>query len=188
MKGLLQSKKFRKNLGKWLFMYVGVMLLLTSVVTYSKYISSLQGSGKAATARFELTVKCSDNNGQNCGSSPLYRVDETTGPLILNYKFTVDPSKLDVKSNLKLLIFVDKSFIIDDISTGFMPCENKDASICPQNSNMYYINTLSTTDVLTFTMTVHYNEAYKSELQNTNKNAPLAKEVVAVGYKIDQVK
>lgn len=56
MKGLLHSKKFRTNLYKWLFMYVGVMGLLTTVITYSKYISSLMGTDQANATRFELKV------------------------------------------------------------------------------------------------------------------------------------
>ncbi len=56
MKGLLHSKKFRKNLYKWLCMYVGVLMLFTSVVTYSKYVSSISGTSEARVAKFKLEV------------------------------------------------------------------------------------------------------------------------------------
>lgn len=56
MKGLLHSKKFRKNLYKWLCMYVGVLMLFTSVVTYSKYVSMISAKDKARVAKFEIEV------------------------------------------------------------------------------------------------------------------------------------
>ena len=57
MKGLLQSKIFRKNLKKWLCMYVGALLLLTTVVTYSKYISKYNVDDDARITKFDVTVK-----------------------------------------------------------------------------------------------------------------------------------
>ena len=57
MKGLLRSKRFRHNLYKWVTMYVGVMLLFTVVVTYSRYMSSLEGSDQAKVARFEVGIR-----------------------------------------------------------------------------------------------------------------------------------
>lgn len=58
MKGLLHSKRFKTNLRKWLFMYVGVMVLLTSVITYSKYIASLQiGEDSARTSKFVFEIE-----------------------------------------------------------------------------------------------------------------------------------
>ena len=54
MKGLLHSKLFRKNLFTWLFMYIIVIGLFTTVVTYSKYISSMQNADKTITSRQDL--------------------------------------------------------------------------------------------------------------------------------------
>lgn len=57
MKGLLHSKRFKSNLGKWLCMYVGVLLLLTTVVTYSKFISNMQGDDdESKPAKFNVDV------------------------------------------------------------------------------------------------------------------------------------
>ena len=57
MKGLLQSKIFRKNLRKWLCMYVGVLLLFTTVVTYSKFITNMQGDDEESKpAKFNVDV------------------------------------------------------------------------------------------------------------------------------------
>ncbi len=194
MKGLLQSKKFRKNLGKWLFMYAGVMLLLTTVITYSKYISSFNGSDNASTARFDLSVYCVNNSGDVCDTAILRKITEDTpdNELTFNYSFVVDTTKMDVKSNLKLLIFVDKSFIIEDISTGYneIECENSDTTTCPENSTMYILDNiyLPTNFNLTFTMRVKYDKSKIEELADyTDENNPLSKEVVAIGYKVEQI-
>ena len=57
MKGLLHSKRFKNNLGKWLCMYVGVLLLLTTVVTYSKFITNMQGDDEESKpAKFNVDV------------------------------------------------------------------------------------------------------------------------------------
>lgn len=194
MKGLLQSKKFRKNLGKWLFMYAGVMLLLTTVITYSKYISSFEGKDNASTARFELSVNCVNNNGNACDIEDKRLITENTpdDELTFNYSFVVDTSKMDVKSQLKLLIFIDKSFIIENISTGYneTECVNSNTTTCPTNSTMYTLDNiyLPTTSDLTFTVRVKYDKTKIGELSNyTDKDKTLTKEVVAVGYKVEQV-
>lgn len=197
MKGLLQSKKFRKNLGKWLFMYAGVMLLLTTVITYSKYISSFEGKDNASTARFELSVNCENKVGNQCGDIDLRKITEETPDedLTFNYTFTVDASKMDVKSKLKLLIFVDKSFIISANSTGFdkndlKECVNSDTTTCPTNSTMYTLGNidlpLQGSTELTFTVSVLYDKTKIEELSRDVDN-PTIKEVVAVGYIVEQV-
>lgn len=194
MKGLLQSKKFRKNLGKWLCMYAGVMLLLTTVVTYSRYMTNLQGSGKASTAKFQLKINCTSSNGKECGSdTEPYNV--TDDDFSLAYTFTVDTKDVDVKSKLKLLTFVHNSFIIEDISTSFNTnfklCEDSETSKCPTkiNSKLYYLDeiTLPDTDTdFTFTVTVKYNDAIK-DLPNDKDKAKSFDEVVAIGYSIEQI-
>ena len=57
MQWLIHSKLFKENLKKWLFMYIAVMGLLTSVITYSKYISNFQGSGDTVrSAKFNVKI------------------------------------------------------------------------------------------------------------------------------------
>ncbi len=57
MIGLLHSETFRKNLSKWIFMYVAVLCLLSSVITYSKYISNMsREEGDVRTSKFIIDV------------------------------------------------------------------------------------------------------------------------------------
>lgn len=97
MKGLLHSKTFRTNLKKWLFMYVGTLCIFTSVVTYSKYVSSFKSDDEGEVARFNIKVEylneCSNtNNDASCvlpATRPLENYD---------FYFKVDTSEIDVKS------------------------------------------------------------------------------------------
>ena len=205
MKGLLQSKKFRKNLSKWLFMYVGVMLLLTTVVTYSKYISKFQGNDEAKTARFELRMACIDNTGNACPQE-LSRMVEKGKKMELNYVFDFDPSKLDVKSNLKLLIFVNKWFIIEGISgvndvnevlspvfngdfPENFPNRQGDVVTTTEGNKIYkYSNAMITSNSqrLQFGVTVRFNQEYYNQL-STDSTAPTSiGDVVTVNYIVEQ--
>lgn len=71
MKTLFQSKKFKRNFKKWLCMYVGALLLLTTVVTYSKFISSFGGSDSARVTKFDVTINKPETlkNCKNDGTS-----------------------------------------------------------------------------------------------------------------------
>ena len=113
MKGLLHSKKFRINLYKWLFMYVGVMGLFTTVITYSKYVSSMMASDSARVASFAVSIdeiKCSEDVTSNCNS------DKYRSTSQIDYYFTVDTTKLEVKTELYLTLYVNSSFdIVGDI-------------------------------------------------------------------------
>lgn len=183
MKGLLQSKKFRKNLGKWLFMYTGVMLLLTTVITYSKYITSLQSKSDASTARFELHFNCESSNGKNCGEdTEAYEVTEDG--LLLTYTFTVDASKMDVKSKLKLLTFVDKSFTIENISIDkCVESETKKSLVCPL-AELEIPKDISGEQ--SFEVKVKYNGTL-DELSKDKENPTRFDEFVTIGYSVEQI-
>ena len=67
MKGLLHSKRFKENLYRWLFMYVGVIALLTTVITYSKYVTQLiPTEEKARPAKFDVEIANTDSAGNDC--------------------------------------------------------------------------------------------------------------------------
>ena len=72
MKGLLQSKRFKKNLGKWVFMYVICMGIFTTVITYSKYISNmLDDDDSARVSKFNVGLKyCKDALCEEEGIDP----------------------------------------------------------------------------------------------------------------------
>lgn len=104
MKGLLRSKRFKENLRKWLFMYTGVMLLLTTVITYSKYISSLQIDDDARTSKFSFAIKevnCSDyiSDDNTCDAKSGEKCRPTQ---VITSCFKVDTSGLEVDSDLYL--------------------------------------------------------------------------------------
>lgn len=120
MKGLLHSKRFRANLRKWLFMYVGVMVLLTSVITYSKFISNLNMSDEARVTRFNMKidfVNCSAKIGTNlCKYDALNPDIASKGT---SYEFTVDPSELEVNTDVTVTAHIDtqsEGFTIKNIS------------------------------------------------------------------------
>jgi len=62
MNRLLHSRVFKKNLAKWIFMYIVTLAFFTSVVTYSKYFSSLASNDNARPAKFNIKI---DYLGEN---------------------------------------------------------------------------------------------------------------------------
>lgn len=109
MNYLFYSKKFRKNLFKWLFMYFGFLLLFTTVVTYSRYISNLTTNDYARPAKFNVKV----NNYGICDSSN-YNYECNYGLLRpqdkLEYYFEIDTRELEVSTTFVTLITIDENF------------------------------------------------------------------------------
>lgn len=68
MKGLLHSKRFKKNLRKWLFMYICALLMFTTVITYSKYISQYGVDDVARITKFDIEVEniAIEDDGYTC--------------------------------------------------------------------------------------------------------------------------
>lgn len=182
MKGLLQSKKFRNNLKKWLCMYVGVLLLLTTVITYSKYITSLQSEGKADTAKFNLLLEPFDVDDS------VHNINDE-----LVYKFYVDTKDVNVKSKLKLLTFVDKSFTIESISEGFVAEEENETTAQGRQVRVYSVEIpKDLSGRKEFEVHVKYNN---SEGLNQNgdplsineSNPDVFEDIVTIGYKMEQM-
>lgn len=120
MKGLLHSKIFRKNLKKWLCMYVGALLLLTTVITYSKYISAFNPNPEnARITKFNFVVDSVQNSQIDCKNEE----DSVTGEVKVKcstinayrptteipYEFTVTP-ELEVNTFLATTIYIDSKF------------------------------------------------------------------------------
>ncbi len=130
MKGLLQSKKFKKSLGKWLFMYVICMGLFTTVITYSKYISSmLDDDSTARVSKFNVALKyCADEKCEKEETTPFdpkkYRPYEE-----LVYYFSVDKSQIEVNAELLLTIRVDTHFKITKVALS-----GEDDKVVPNES------------------------------------------------------
>ncbi len=110
MKGLLHSKTFRENLYKWLILYVGIMLLLTTVITYSRYISRFQGENdRAETARFNIAIKeleCKDSKTGSCAQDSYWFTNE------VEYYFSVDTTDVEISAKEMLTIKLHSNFDI----------------------------------------------------------------------------
>jgi len=107
MKGLLHSKLFRKNLFKWIFMYIAVIGLFTSVVTYSKYISNMNGDDTARVASFDASITY-DGICQNLGENEICDNGTFRPTSKISYYFTVDTRKLEVST-----IFVTRISVLE---------------------------------------------------------------------------
>lgn len=109
MKGLLHSKIFKENLKKWLFMYAGVMLLLTTVITYSKYMTSIQGEDETRASKFDIIITttscpsivsergiCDASSGGKCRPTQeiasCFIVDTTGLEVYSDFYLTFDPA------------------------------------------------------------------------------------------------
>lgn len=128
MKGLLHSKKFRTNLLNWLCMYVGVMALLTTVITYSKYIESQSQSDEARVPKFDVNygkVSCDGSNEQDCYKDiltaeqlPVVSGDYDYSTYItrtMPFYFYVDYKELEVDTELILTFARHEKFDIVEI-------------------------------------------------------------------------
>lgn len=107
---LLHSKMFKQKLTRWILIYVAVMCLLGSVITYSKYITSLQISDSARTAQFNVvmnpvfdncvagTIKKTDKDG-NVIEVPVDRCGLNSRPTKdLEYTFKVNYDELEANA------------------------------------------------------------------------------------------
>ena len=118
MNMLLHSKTFRKNLFKWSIIYFVVIALFTSVVTYSKYISTKSSLASAKIAKFKIDIVktkiCSSLDTSRCNyydaDGNLTNEEYKFKPYdVLNFYFDVDTTELEVSTKLVLTIHVDSS-------------------------------------------------------------------------------
>ncbi len=115
MNGLLHSKKFKKNLFKWLCMYIGVMGLLTTVVTYSKYMTTFEGGNTIEVAKFNVDIKdikCSSaiEEYQNYCNYDAYRPTDE-----IEYYFIVDTTGLEVRTQFYLTFYINEDFTLESL-------------------------------------------------------------------------
>ncbi len=213
MKGLLQSKIFRKNLRKWLCMYVGALLLLTTVVTYSKYISKYNADEDARITKFDVTVKNIENENLTC-TGEIDKLDCTTKDTYrpttkIPYEFVVTPN-FEVNTLLATTIYVPASFNIETLEeingkVLYDEKENiKDSSITiskikNKNEKGEEVDTatiititkkIDTDDIInsntpkTYKITIKYN--YDEETYLTADKENLS--VIKIGYSATQIK
>lgn len=116
MKYLLHSRKLKSTLFKWLFCYIGTMLLFTVVVTYSRYITSKASDDAARTAKFNVTVSevCYGKEfvagGNNYCNNGEFRAKENN-----SFYFSIDTSELEVSALLVTTITLNDNFSFNEV-------------------------------------------------------------------------
>ena len=185
MKGLLHSKIFKKNLAKWFVMYLGVISLLTTIITYSKYMSEMQFSDNARVAKFNVKIlpnDCTNINNENVCNSGIVRPTSN-----LTYSFNVDTSELEVKTEFALTIYIDSNFT-GTISSLKHPDVNYNSKGLVQlginEYNMYVISE-------TIEAGEGYLDTYNIDIKyNTQNGINIEKDynVVRVDYSAKQIK
>jgi len=183
MKGLLHSKRFKQNLAKWLFMYVGVMMLLTTVITYSKYISSFGVSDEARSTKFSVKIKPDDNitcDGVTCN------LGSTRPTSLIEYGFTINVEEVEVTSDLYITITLDDSFKFDTnegITSNVDFSENDYETNQPNIKTIHYKVDLKEDSIkdINFNLKIRAKDIYQ-------KFDSEDKEIVTIGYSIKQVK
>lgn len=118
VKYLLYSKQFKRNLVKWLFMYILVVGLLTVVVTYSRYITDNSSKDIARPALFEIKI----SNGTVCNlKNPQHKTCtlENLRPAdYIYYYFDIDTSMVEITSDLTLTYLINDKY--DDFGEFFL--------------------------------------------------------------------
>lgn len=181
MKGLLHSKTFKKNLRKWLFMYVGTLCILTSVITYSKYMSSFSGNTEAKVAKFNIEVeklykcdnKLTETSCQTEATRPLENYD---------FYFKVDTTELEVKSHVVITVKVNEAYttngtfkinniyeVVDNLTDTSKPA-NMEFDISPEETGVKY-----------------YRVNVSHKISESDQNGNISNSVLSVGYSAIQL-
>ncbi len=133
MGGLLHIKRFRQNMLKLFVIYLVVILSTTSVITYSRYITSMESTSYARPARFNIDV----TKGDICvAESTVCNVTKYKPYDKLDYYFSVDTSQLEVTTMMVTTIDIDTHYnfvniyeIEDEVETLIDINNNQDYSI-----------------------------------------------------------
>lgn len=127
MSNLLHSKTFRSNLAKWIALYILTLLIVTGVVTYSKYISSMTAGDAARTAKFKVEIEkgdiCSTSSPDLCNLTSYKPYDR------LEYKFTIDTTKVEVLTDVVININIDPDFEVISLNDVDTPAQGEDAKL-----------------------------------------------------------
>ncbi len=192
MKELLQGKSFRQNLYKWIFMYIGSLALFTSVITYSKYYSSIASDDLARVAMFEVDMDYEycvmDKNKCSTG------IYSPTTPI--SYSFSVD-AKLEVKTFLVLTMKAQDKFEIislrkngDIIYSSDTPNSNVTLSSDKRTLTLQETVEANYNRVATYQITVKYKEtAIKDNYYIYDSvSIPENESIITVDYSAEQIK
>ena len=176
MKGLFQNKHFRKNLQKWLIMYLGVIALLTTVITYSKYITAITSTDSARVAKFKLNISeinCDDLITSDCNIP--YNIRPTSN---IEYNFKVDMSQIEVKTKITLKLKPESNFNITNIYEDQTILDN---NLITSNEYTYEYTPGISPSTKVFKIILNYTG---TDSLNSNRDY----KVINIGYKIEQIK
>lgn len=182
MKGLLHNKRFKKNLKKWVYMYLGAIFLFTNVVTYSKYMTSAVVSDSSRVAKFDVRV------------APVNQKDEYNPNEIIKYNFKVDYN-LEVSTFLTLTITKDSTATTDakDFTIEYIK-ENNDF-IYNKNSEIPNNKVIVNSDIITIKKensigqehyTYEVGVTYKYNTEEYYKKTIKQEDLVSIGYSAKQ--
>lgn len=196
MKSLLCNKKVRLNLYKWLGMYVGVIALFTSVVTYSKYMSKLSSNDSARVASFEVKVNYEGAEGCDAADTDATCLVGKYRPTSeIPYYFSVDTRRLEVRTYFVLNINVANSFSIVKLERLIEGTGNLYEDVTYKNNQVRKIVEARKGDITWYKLTIKYNGG---KIVRDGDNQPLyydeAKaiedlpdKIVTVGYSALQI-
>lgn len=192
MSKLLHNRLFRTNLLRWFVLYIGVLFIFTTVVTYSKYITMLPAEDKARPAKFNVSItddKICSTLSDLCDLASYKPYDE------IEYYFTVDTTEVEVLADIVLKITVnqefrivnftyvgDSDFDIDFPDIGEVPDHLNDI-VLPDNSELSYVNDdeedSTKNNIITI---VGETGAYKSKKQTYKLRLKFNKDAYDSGY------
>lgn len=206
MKKLLQNKRFRINLYKWLSMYICVMAVFTTVVTYSKYISNMGTDEYARVANFEIGIdfnNCPSDKltvTPNADNTSVHTCDMGTfrPTSVLPYQFLVDSTKLEADATLVVTLRVSSLFEIVELknnTTGTIYV--KDGATMPNTGTTIGLTKEGDTsiniaqDVLAkdgqkenYTIKIRYKDPLVTD--DANEIFSEGKEIINIGYAATQ--
>ncbi|MDE6292983.1 MAG: hypothetical protein K2L98_04805 [Bacilli bacterium] len=200
MQWLVHSKLFKENLKKWLFMYIAVMGLLTSVITYSKYISNFQGNGdEVRSAKFNVKINSLNDGCKMNGDIVACDLGERRPTQLINFLIELDVSELEVTTELLTRInLVDDKYSIVSLAKVDGENENKLFDGNNLSSSVSYnestkslvvedtVNAIDTTQSksIVYKVSVLYNNSNNTEEYFSSVNST---QVIQVGYTATQI-
>lgn len=209
MSNILHNKIFRANLVRWIVLYIGVISVFTTVVTYSKYITTLPTKDNARPAKFNVTIK----NDKICSTlSTLCNLESYKPYDEIEYYFTVDTTEVEVLADMVIKISVNKEFRIVNFTyvgdteytvsmpeSGVIPDSLSDVAL-PDEYKLNYVNDSEVEEKNNVITLVGETGAYKSKVQtykvrlkfikdtydNTYSSKHDYEKIVKVGYSVNQ--
>lgn len=184
MNSLLHSKRFKKNLYKWLMMYFGVLCMLTIVVTYSKYISTYTSNpdtAKVAKFDIDMTYSCVvPNSGESCNIINSRPVSQ------LEYYFTIK-NKSDVATTLIVTnIKVHEDFEIASLENIVKTGTGNEKEYEITSEGMKLNNSLPSNSTNTYKIILNYKN-YKTNYYKEDHSYIDTNNVLTIGYSATNV-